>query len=255
MSDITDLHGVFPTPLRWNAEAGVLGYGVYDEATGERDVKEIELASPQAKFVMDLDTRERGYGLIRTGLYDMRLTPVGSAPPQWPGDDDFKPAVACWLWNPPLGELRLETNGAMFRTAVSAVWDRCRTFTEAAQGLQPVIHFADRQERLIRAIGKTFWAPVINIIGWVPRDKVPPFALRPPTVKPPIAIDSQVRHALLQHVQQKEPVRAQGKAKSSAVTQGVLRASHHKSEVFGPRQAALEDFLDDRLPDDPVPEL
>ena len=30
MSDIGDLRGVFPTPLRWNAEQGILGRKLYD---------------------------------------------------------------------------------------------------------------------------------------------------------------------------------------------------------------------------------
>src|SRR5215475_8669749 len=124
MSYISDLHGVYAVPIRWNAEGGVLGYSCYNEATGERDIQEIELGSAAAKFVMDYATRERGYGLIRKGIYDMRLTPVGSPAPEWPDDDDYKPAIGCWLWNPILNEMRLETNGAIFRGAVSAVWDR-----------------------------------------------------------------------------------------------------------------------------------
>jgi hypothetical protein len=239
MSDISDLHGVFPTPLRWNAEAGVLGYGTYDGATGERSIEEIELGSPQAKFVMDYACRERGYGLIRVGIYDMRLTPIGSPPPQWPDDPDFKPAIGCWMWNPSLGELRLETNGAMFRNAVVAVWDRCQTFKEASEGLQPVVFFIDRRERLVKPVSKTFWEPVIDIINWVPRDKVPPFALRAPTVKPPLAIDAQVSHALLGHSQQKTLAPPRGKGRSSAAL----------------KRGSLNEFLNDRLPDDPIPEL
>ena len=37
-----------------------------------------------ATFAMDMATRDRGYGLIRVGIYDMRLTPVGAPPPPWP---------------------------------------------------------------------------------------------------------------------------------------------------------------------------
>jgi hypothetical protein len=233
MSDISDLRGVFPTPLRWNAEAGVLGYGTYDGATGERGVEEIELGSPEAKFVMDYACRERGYGLIRVGLYDMRLGPIGSPPPEWPGDPDFKPAIGVWMWNPSCGELRLETNGAMFRNAVVAVWDRCRTFKEASEGLQPVVFFIDRREQLVKSVGKTFWEPVVDIINWVPRDKVPPFALREPTVKPPVALDSQIKHALLEHLQKKAPSRSQPKAKSGKP----------------PKRGSLDDLLDDEIPD------
>jgi hypothetical protein len=321
--DISDLRGIHPTSGRWGADNGVFGYSKFDESTGERTMEVIELGSPEAKFVMDFATRERGYGLIRKGLYDMRLTPVGSPPPEVPDDDDFKPAIGVWLWNPILGELRVETNGAIFRGALSAAWDYVRTFKEAAENLQPVVHFVGRVERPIAAIGKVFWAPVIQIIGWVPRDKVPCFAAREPTVKPPIAVDSQVRHALLEHLQQKleqqkpepqkepepspqkAPARTRGKAKPAAapaetpattkdgrverllataahtpnhsgwssvelynsaglylaeitdlVKQGRLeqRGNRYYPPSPTPARTPLEDLLDDRLPDDPIPE-
>jgi hypothetical protein len=212
---------------------------MFDAATGERDIEEIELDTAAAKFVMDLATRERGYGLIRTGLYDMRLTPIGSPAPEWPGDPDFKPAIGCWVWNPPLGELRLETNAAILRTAVSGVWDQCRRFKEAAAGLQPVIHFAGRREHVVRSVGKTFWAPVITIAGWVSRDKVPAFAAREPTVKPPLALDSQVRHALLEHLRPPEP--GKGKPGGKARPAG-------KDKPGSPKRSALEDLLNDEIP-------
>jgi len=231
--DIQDLHGIYPTAVRWGAEFGTLGYSKFDDATGERTIDEIQLNTPEATFVMDLLTRERGYGLIRIGLYDMRLSPVGCPPPPWPGDDDFKPAIGCWLWNPSLNEVRLETNASIFLRSVSGVWDRCRGFKEASEGLQPAIRFVGRCDYPVPAVGKVFQKPLIDVIGWVDRSKVPSFALREPTVKPAMAIDSQVRHALLQHLQQqpKQPVRARGKAKPA------------------PKQVTLEDLLDDEIPD------
>jgi hypothetical protein len=225
-SDISDLRGVFPTTFRWNAETGAPAHSAFDEVTGERPLIEIELGSSRAKFAMDLATRERGYGLIRTGLYDMRLSAVGTPAPDWPGDEDFKPAIGVWLWNPPLGELRLESNQATVVRAISALWDRARSFKEAAEGLQPVIHFVDRREQSYPRIGKTFMAPVIDIVGWVPRDKVPPFALREPTVKAPLALDSQVHFALLG-----APKQTRGKSSAPA------------------KCGSLGDFLDDDIPE------
>ena len=225
-SDISDLHGIYAAPLRWHAETGTLGRSVYDEESGERETIEIELGSAAARFVMDLATRERGYGLIRAGVYDMHLSPVGTPTPEWPGDD-YKPAVGCWVWNPPFGELRLETNQATFMRAVSELWDRARTFKEAADGLQPVVHFVDRRERFYKQIGKTFMLPMIDIIGWVPRDKVPTFASRPPTVQAPAALDSQVRFALLG-----APKPPRGKAGEPA------------------KRGSLNDPLDDENPED-----
>ena len=175
---------------------------------------------------MDLATRERGYGLIRSGLYDMRLSPVGAPAPEWPGDDDFKPAIGCLLWNPPLGELRLESNQATLLRSFYELWDRARTFKEAGEGLQPVVHFTDRLELFYRQIGKTFIAPVIDIIGWLPRDKVPPFAMRAPTVKAPMALDSQVRFALLG-----APKQTRGKSSGPA------------------KRGSFDDILDDEIPE------
>jgi hypothetical protein len=192
MSDIQDLEGVFPTPFRWNAETGTAGYDRYDPDLGERTRVPIELGSRDAVFALDFATRARGYAKILVGTYDMRLTPVLSAPPPYPGDDDFKPAIGCWLWNPHLGELRLETNGAIFLRAVDALWTRCRSFEEASKGLQPVICFVGRREKLVKAVGKTFWEPVIDLRGWAERDKIPAFAARNATVAAPAAIDAQV---------------------------------------------------------------
>jgi hypothetical protein len=163
----------------------------------ERQPQLVELGSSSSRFVMDFATRERGYGKITIGFFDMQLTPVGSPPPPYPDDADYKPAIGVFFWNPPLGELRLETNAATLLRAIAGTWERVRSFKEAAAGLQPVIEFTDRREVTIAKLRKTFWSPVIHIAGWVERDKVPPFALREPTVKPPLALDSQIPFAAL----------------------------------------------------------
>jgi hypothetical protein len=186
MSDLSDLHGVYPTSLRWNAETGVLGISIFNSEIGGRELQEIELGQP-ATFALDLATRERGYGLIKTGVYNMTLTPVGSPAPQWLGDEEYKPAVGCWVWNPRFGELRLETNAFIFRQAVIALWDECLSKEEAAAGLQPVIRFVDRVPIPVKAVNRIFSGPVIKPIGWFERDKVPGWRERAPTVSPPAA--------------------------------------------------------------------
>ena len=186
MSDLSDLHGIYPTSLRWNAETGFLAVSAFNGETGERELQPIELGQA-ATFVLDLATRERGYGLIKSGVYDMKLTPVGSPPPRWPGDEEYKPALGCWAWNPTLGELRLETTAAIFREAVASIWDQCRVEPQAAEGLQPVVCFVNRVPVLVKAVNKTFFGPVIKVIGWVERSKVPGWATREPTVAPPAA--------------------------------------------------------------------
>ncbi|MBO0738760.1 MAG: hypothetical protein J2P48_19685 [Alphaproteobacteria bacterium] len=185
MSDLSDLHGSFPTPLRWQAERGELGVQIWNSALGERELNPIRLGTNQAKFALDFATRERGYGMIRIGAYDMRLTPVGSNPPPWPNDPDYKKALGCWVWNPDFGELRLETNAAMLVRTIDELWDRIRTFKEASQGLQPVILFLDKRPVTIQSLGRTFYSPVIDVVGWIAREKIPVFARRNPTVATP----------------------------------------------------------------------
>ena len=185
MSDLSDLHGIYPTSLRWNAESGFLGVSAFNGETGERELRQVELGQA-ATFVLDLATRERGYGLIKSGVYDMKLSPVGSPPPPWPENDEYKPALGCWMWNPTFGELRLETNATIFRQAVDSLWDQCRAEPQAAEGLQPVVRFGDRVSTLVKAVNKTFFGPVIKIVGWVERDKVPGWQARTPTVSPPV---------------------------------------------------------------------
>jgi hypothetical protein len=186
MSDLSDLHGIYPTSLRWNAESGFLAVSAFNGETGERELQQIEFGQA-ATFVVDFATRERGYGLIKSGVHDMKLTPVGSPPPPWPDNDEYKPALGCWAWNPTFREVRLETNAALFREAIANVWDKCRFEPQAAEGLQPVICFADRVSKLVKQVGKTFYAPVIRLVGWVERDRVPGWSARTPTVLPPAA--------------------------------------------------------------------
>jgi len=186
MSDIDDLQGVFPTTLRWNAEGGAIGYSAFDEESGERTIKPIELGSQSATFVIDLLTRERGYGLIQLGLYNMRLSPVGTAVPEYPGDE-FKPAVGYWGWNPIIGEVRIETNAFYFRGALVAAVDSCLACKEAVDGQQPVLLFAGRAERFSKQFNRSFWSPILQRVGWIEREKLPTISLRPPTVPKPSA--------------------------------------------------------------------
>ena len=97
MSDFDGDYTEFPNSLRWNAEAGTLSVSAYDLEAGERVLKEIPLG-PRATFVMDLLTRARGWGLIRVGTFDMRLSPVSAPLPPRPDDEGFKPAIGVTLW-------------------------------------------------------------------------------------------------------------------------------------------------------------
>jgi hypothetical protein len=254
MNDISDLRGIYPINLAWSAVDNVLGRSVLDPATGERDIDPIALGSSAAKFAIDPATREYGYGLVRPGVYDFHLGPVGSPPPQDPGGE-YKAAIACWLWNPLFDELRLQTNAALFLGAIRAVWDQYRTYKEAAEGLVPIVHFVDSYQRFVKAVGKNFWVPVGRIIGFGQRDKVPPFALREPTVKPwpPQALDSQVNFALLEGpstgVRQRLAAKLGDDTAATPTESESAKPKRGAKRSEPPKRGSLNDFLDDEIPD------
>jgi hypothetical protein len=43
--------------------------------------------------------------------------------------------------------------------------------------------------------------PILDVIGWIQRDKIEPFHLRYPTVKPPVALDAQIPLLKLEDLQ------------------------------------------------------
>jgi hypothetical protein len=187
MSDLDDLgehSGDYPKSGRWNAETGVFAISSYNLETGMRELQPLDFGQA-CTFVIDLLTRQRGFSMYRPGVYDARLTPVGSPPPEWPGDLEFKPAIACWAWNPNFGEIWIETNASLFKNALKAVWEKALTDPRAAEGQQPVIRITGSADVYIKPVNKTFQAPLISIIDFMPRDQVPPWANRPPTVAPP----------------------------------------------------------------------
>jgi hypothetical protein len=245
MSDLSDLNGIYATSIRWNAEDGILGVAVYSPETGGREIQEIPLGA-DATFAMDLLTRVRGYGLIRVGLYDMRLSPIGTPPPPWPDGDDFKPAIGVWLWNPAFGELRLETNATMFRNAITAVWDQARFEPQAAAGEQPVVCFTHAVPVFIKQVGKTFQAPVAKLVGWVPRNQVPGWADRAPTVAPPktlAALPTNAAPAIETKAKASDKAEAKVKADPKGRTPGTITITS------GRQKSAILEEVEQRRPD------
>jgi hypothetical protein len=71
---------------------------------------------------------------------------------------------------------------------VTSIWDAAKSEPQAAAAeQQPVIRFTGRVSVLIKALKKSFYRPVIEIVGSVERNKVPGWAARTPTVSPPAA--------------------------------------------------------------------
>ena len=130
-----------------------------------------------ATFVIDLATRERGYGLIKSGVYDMKLTPVGSPPPPWPERRrvqagarllDVEPDVRRAPARDQRGDLP-----AGHRQRMGPVPGLSRRPRRACN-LSSVSSIASRS-RSRRSIRHSI-GPVIKIVGWVERDKVPGWA-------------------------------------------------------------------------------
>jgi hypothetical protein len=152
----------------------------------EREPRLVELGSQAARWVFDPLTRERGYIKAAVGVYETLLTPVGSPPPPPPADPEFKPGIGFYAWNPIFGEVRFEANGAILVRTYDGLFGRYKTFSEAARGLVPVVEFTGRREVYIKKRGATYWAPILDMVGWVDRDKIEPFRLREPTVAVPV---------------------------------------------------------------------
>ncbi len=158
MSDLSIFMVLIRFSVRWNcAETGFLRSRSSTRRPVSASCSKSNLAS-RLRSPLTWLHGERGYGLIKSGVYDMKLTPVGRPPPPWPGDEEYKPALGCWTWNRNLGELRLETNSVIFQRAIASVWDQARFAPEAAEGLQPVVCFVDRVPVPVKAVNKTFFA-------------------------------------------------------------------------------------------------
>jgi hypothetical protein len=180
MTDLAGMPGAYAPRIRWSAENGVLGIAVYDAVLGDRSIEPIELGSREAKIAVDLETRQKGNGLIATGVYDFRMVSVDEPWPASPGDN-YKPAYGLWGWSPAFGEVRLESNGALYRDALVGIVERALKCDEAHAGKCPIIWFTDRHERTFKiSRSKIYWAPIIDLAGWYPREQTP-LGARPPT--------------------------------------------------------------------------
>jgi hypothetical protein len=235
----TDDFGGYPPSLRWNAETDELECIITNEVF-EKEPQPIPLNSSASTFVMDMLRRERGIGHIETGVFEMLLAPVGQEiPPMPPGADQtkYKGAIGVDVWNPKFGLLRLETTGAYFKAAIGRIWKEYGSYEEGARGLLPVIRFVgSRAVSPKKYPNKVYHSPTIHLVGWLPREKVPEFAAKEPTVPLPVLVqnDSEIAAALRARL---EAPRRETPAP--------------KSKKTG-RPSRLEDDLDDSLPDDDV---
>ena len=238
-----DNNGSYLPSIRWNSEEETdqLVYVETNEVF-EQERSPIPLNSSASTFVMDVLRREDGRGRIATGTYKMQLVPVGQEVPPIPEDEaafakDYKPAIGVDLWNPKYGLGRLESTAAYVRAAVEKVWREYAREPEASQGMLPVIRFVGaRRTSPPRFPNKTYYPPIIERVGFVPRERVPEFAAKERTVPLPVLVqnDSQLATAMRARL---EAPRRETPAPKSKKTGGPSR---------------LEDDLDDSVPDDDV---
>jgi hypothetical protein len=195
MQDLQDLGNasLYPESLRHNAMTGKLTISRFDPATWSRVRDEVD---PPSTWVVDMLTRQRGYGLVTDSKFDMRLTSVGALPPPAPEDQRYKPTVGMLMWSETYGLAQWISCGSIAVRTIGVFWDECRTFTEASDGLLPVITI-DHPRRVTIGHGpqqREFLAPVIEITDWVLRESIPVLAARPATVEPPPRLHLQIPH-------------------------------------------------------------
>ena len=233
---------IYDPSLRWNAETGELFYVVTNEVF-EKEPTPIQLNTPEATFAMDMRRRERGRARIETGLCKMFLAPVGQELPPLPPDElpfeaKYKPAIGVDLWNPTLGLVRLEGTGAYLRAAIGRIWHEYTTCREAADGLMPVTRFiGSRPTSPKNYPTKIYQSPNILRVGWLPRDKIAPFAAKEPTVPLPVWIenDSQIAAAL--------------RAKLEAPQQEKKTSDREPRRGRKSKPDPVDDDLDDEIPE------
>ena len=238
-----DNNGSYLPSIRWNSEEETdqLVYVETNEVF-EQERSPIPLNSSASTFVMDVLRREHGRGRIATGTYKMQLVPVGQDVPPIPEDElpfvkDYKPAIGVDLWNPKYSLVRLESTAAYVRAAIEKVWREYAREPEAARGELPVIRFVgSRQKSPPKFPNKTYYPPIIERVGFVPRAKVPEFAAREPTVPLPVLAQNDSQLATVMRAQLEAPPRETPVPKSK--------------KTGGPSR--LEDDLDDSVPDDDV---
>jgi hypothetical protein len=240
---MSDNNGSYLPSIRWNSEEETdqLVYVETNEVF-EQERSPIPLNSSASTFVMDVLRREDGRGRIATGTYKMQLVPVGQEVPPIPEDEaafakDYKPAIGVDLWNPKYGLVRLESTAAYVCAAIKKVWREYAREPEAARGMLPVIRFVgSRQKSPTKFPNKTYYPPIIERVGFVPRASVPEFAAREPTVPLPVLAQNDSQLATVMRAQLEAPPRETPVPKSK------------KSN----RPNTLKDDLDDSLPDDDV---
>ena len=110
-------------------------------------------------------------------------------------------------------------------------------------GLQPVVRFVDRVDVPIKSVGKTFYGPIVQIVTWIERNKVPGWKERTPTVPPPTAPPLFGRL-----VDASSVVTAPAKAKLKPPRGAVKPEPGKPGQKPGP-----DDPIDDILGGDPIP--
>jgi hypothetical protein len=185
--------GDFLPSIRYNTESGELTCSVSNQFF-EREQHPIPLNTSASTFVIDMLTREHGRGHIEVGTYKMYLAPVSQPIPPVPAGEDpknFKAALAMNMWNPTCGLARLEATSQYLKAAIRLIWNEYSTSKEGAEGLMPVVRFTGTKTVTPpKYPNKRYLAPIIERVGFMPREAVPEFAAMEPTNPLPVYVEN-----------------------------------------------------------------
>jgi hypothetical protein len=162
MYDLLDISSVkiYPVDLWFNCITGVLAKRQFNTERWEKKLNEIP---PPSRWVADALTRQRGIGKVTDAVFDMRLTPVGTAPPIVENETDYKTAVSMLLVSPEHGLVLWTTCSSILVKSIGGLWDQYRLCQEASDGRIPHIQIGTPRPITIgRATQRQFYAPTIS---------------------------------------------------------------------------------------------
>jgi hypothetical protein len=180
--------------LTYNAKAGRMKLTQRVEGANGWESQEEDVSFKQPAFVMDLAEAKVGWLFFKAGMAPIKnLVPIGQPLPPCPAGD-FGVDQQGKAMRPKQGfSLRVldgkrvlrefSANAGCVIQSVSDLHDKFLAAPEAAQDMLPVVKFAGTDEQKTKH-GSNY-APVWEILKWVPRASMPEFG--PRTVPPPAA--------------------------------------------------------------------
>lgn len=180
--------------LTYNAKAGRMKISQRVEGPGGWQTQESDITAQQPAFVFDLETVKVGWLFFKAGMAPVKaVVPIGQPLPPQPagnfGTDDrgnpLKPRQGFVMHV--LGTDRVKREfSANAGTIIGAIDDLHTTYTtapEAKEGKLPVVKFTGATE--VKSKFGSNYAPVFQIVQWVPRPAELAIGAAAPASPPP----------------------------------------------------------------------